>query len=65
MTGVPQTCFRRRWSGLAVHFARLNRDRFPDGLFGVDLREAKDPLALFTRRSSMRVGWKSSTSSRI
>jgi tetratricopeptide (TPR) repeat protein len=36
-------------SGLAVHFARLNRDRFPEGVIGADLRGVDDPFDALAR----------------
>ncbi|HEY9419977.1 MAG TPA: tetratricopeptide repeat protein, partial [Thermoanaerobaculia bacterium] len=36
-------------SGLAVYFASLNRDRFPGGVIGVDLRGVDDPIDALAR----------------
>ncbi len=36
-------------SGLAIHFARLNLDRFPDGVFGVDLRDVDNSFDALTQ----------------
>jgi hypothetical protein len=36
-------------SGLAVHFARQHRERFPDGIIGIDLRAIDDPFDAVAR----------------